>query len=455
MTFNPNPINVTAQAGVATAFTVSATPLVPSEFTGVTTLYGFISDSNNIISTTLNITQTAPTTYTATLYTSPSIAAGTYTGTMQLTLCEDPNCVNMYPGSPWTDPYTITITQAAGAGSSGTILTVAGNASAGYSGDGSFATIAQLNQPRNMIFDNSGNYYITDFTNNRIREVATADTISTIVGNGTAGYGGDGQGANTASINGPWGVVMDGTGNLYFADSANNRIRKVSSINGTISTIAGTGAAGFSGDGAAATAAVLNDPTCLAMDHAGNLYVCDTANNRIRKITPGGTISTVAGNGTEGYSSDGIAATNSALNDPEGLVFDSNNNMYISDYGNNRIREVTSSTGTISTVAGTGAAGYSGDNGVALNAKLNSPRGITIDTSNNLYFADSINNVVRKITAGGIISTIAGTGKAGFSGDNGPATLAQLTLPSGVAFDASGNLYVVDTGNSVIRRILK
>jgi sugar lactone lactonase YvrE len=143
------------------------------------------------------------------------------------------------------------------------------------------------------------------------------------------------------------------------------------------------------------------------------------------------------------------------LNDPEGLVFDSNNNMYISDYGNNRIREVTSSTGTISTVAGTGAAGYSGDNGVALNAKLNSPRGITIDTSNNLYFADSINNVVRKITAGGIISTIAGTGKAGFSGDNGPATLAQLTLPSGVAFDASGNLYVVDTGNSVIRRILK
>jgi uncharacterized protein YjiK len=129
--------------------------------------------------------------------------------------------------------------------------------------------------------------------------------------------------------------------------------------------------------------------------------------------------------------------------------------MYISDYGNNRIREVTSSTGTISTVAGTGAAGYSGDNGVALNAKLNSPRGITIDTSNNLYFADSINNVVRKITAGGIISTIAGTGKAGFSGDNGPATLAQLTLPSGVAFDASGNLYVVDTGNSVIRRILK
>jgi sugar lactone lactonase YvrE len=287
-----------------------------------------------------------------------------------------------------------------------------------------------------------------------VRKVTTAGKISTITGTGVAGYGGDGQIATGGTINGPWGIAMDVSGNIFIADSANNRIRKISGTTGVISTYAGTGTAGYGGDGGAAASAVLNNPSCLAIDNNGNLYVCDTANNRIRMITPGGgTITTVAGNGTEGYSADGVAATTSALNDPEGVAFDSNNNMFIADYGNNRIREVAIGSGLISTVAGTGVSGYAGDNGSPILAKLHGPRGVAIDVHNAIYFADSINNVVRKVTLGGTISTIAGNGTAGYSGDNGPATLAKLTLPSGVILDGSGNIYVVDTGNNVIRRI--
>ncbi len=235
------------------------------------------------------------------------------------------------------------------------ITTVAGNGIGSYSGDGGQATAANLNTPSGVAFDAAGNLYIADVNNNRIRKVTTAGAISTVAGNGTGGYSGDGGQATNAELNNPRGVACDATGNLYIADFENNRIRKVTTV-GVISTVAGNGTGGYSGDGGQATVAELNQPIGVTLDTAGNLYIADTYNNRIRIVTTAGVISTVAGNGTGGYSGDGGQATATELYTPAGITFDAAGNLYIGDVENNRIRKVTT-VGVISTVTGNGIPG--------------------------------------------------------------------------------------------------
>src|SRR3984893_10596563 len=336
------------------------------------------------------------------------------------------------------------------------ISTVAGNGTAGYSGDGGAATSAGLNRTEGVATDSAGNLYIADWQNNRIRKVdAGTGVITTVAGNGTAGFSGDGAAATSAMLKGPTGVVVDNAGNLYIADQANNRVRKVYAGTGVITTIAGTGTAAFSGDGGAATSAAMYSPTDLTFDSAGNLYIADNANNRIRKVAVGtGVITTYAGNGTAGFAGDGGAATSAALNQPAGIVIDSAGNLYIADVSNNRIRKVAAGTGVITTYAGSGTAGFSGDGGAATSAKFSTPARVTLDKAGNLFVVDQGNNRVREIFQGtGIITTVAGNGTVGFSGDGGPGTAGAFNTPLGIAIDSAGSLYISDFGNNRIRKL--
>jgi sugar lactone lactonase YvrE len=295
-----------------------------------------------------------------------------------------------------------------------------------------------------------GNLYIADTGNYRVREVAANGIISTVAGGGSIGYSGDGGPATSAGLNYPYGVAVDVAGNLYIADFFNSRVRKVAT-NGTISTVAGGGGS-YPGDGGPATNAVLGNVTGVAVDVAGNLYIADPDNNRIRKVAANGTISTVAGNGTLGYSGDGGPATSAQLWSPDGVAVDVAGNLYIADGNNNRIRKVATN-GMISTVAGNGSLGYSGDGGPATSAQMDFPWGLAVDSVGNLYIADGNNNRIRKVATNGTISTVAGNGSYGYSGDGGPATSAELSGAYGVALDAAGNLYIADTYNCRIRKV--
>lgn len=346
----------------------------------------------------------------------------------------------------------------------GSINTVAGNAIAGYSGDGGLATSAELSNPTGVAVDTIGNIYIADSANNRIRMVtASTGVITTVAGNGTAGYNNsDGVAATSANLNSPHGVAVDTAGNIYIADTGNHRIRKVTvttEINsgvtpGYIYTVAGNGTAGSTGNGGAATSAMLNSPYGVAVDTGGNIYIADTNNYRIRKVTvSSGVISTVAGNGTVGFTGDGGLATNAELHIPYGVAVDSVGNIYIADLYNQRIRKVTAATGNISTVAGNGTVGSNGDSGPATSANLFNPYGVAVDSAGNIYIADRYNQRIRKVTAAtGNISTAAGTGTAGYNGD-GIATSATLNYPYGVAADTAGNIYIADTANQRIRAV--
>jgi sugar lactone lactonase YvrE len=337
-----------------------------------------------------------------------------------------------------------------------TITTVAGNGTQGYSGDGGPATSAELNGPGVVVVDTVGNLFIAELHNNSIRKVAAGTgTITTVAGNGIAGYNGDGGPATSAELNYPSGVDVDNQGNLYIADTSNYRIRKVDGNTGTITTVAGNGIGGYSGDGGPATSAELNTPGGVRVDNAGNLFIADTSNHVIRKVAAGtGTITTVAGNGTKGYSGDGGPATSAELHYPDGVTVDSAGNLYIADTNNNRVREVAAGTGTITTVAGNGMPGYSGDGGPATSAELFSPYVAWVDSANDLYIADTNNQVIRKVASGtGIISTVAGTGTVGYSGDGAPATSAEMNLPFSVALDGPGNLYITDFGSDRIRKV--
>jgi len=274
-----------------------------------------------------------------------------------------------------------------------------------------------------------------------------ADTIYTMAGNGTQGFSGDGGPATGAQLNIPSGVAVDAAGSLYIADASNSRVRKVS--NGVISTVAGNGGPGFSGDNYPATSTELFAPSGVAVDSAGNLYIADTSNFRIREVS-NGVITTVAGNGTQGFSGDNGPATSAQLYDVCGVAIDSVGNLYIADGNGNRVRKV--SNGVITTVAGNGVAGFSGDNGPATSAQLAGPWGVAVDSAGNLYIADGNNNRIREVS-NGVITTIAGSGVAGFSGDNGPATNARLAGPTGVAVDSAGSLYIADTNNDLIRKV--
>ena len=334
---------------------------------------------------------------------------------------------------------------------SGIITTVAGNGTVNYGGDGGPATTASLYNPVGVAFDGTGNFYIADQQNHRIRKVATSGIITTVAGNGLFTYGGDGGAATAANLANPSGVAVDGTGNLYIADALNQRIRKVAT-NGIITTVAGNGTIGFSGDGGTATAASLNNPVGIAVDAAGNLYIADSQNNRIRQVTTSGIISTVAGTGTTGYGGDGGAATAASFNYTAGVALDGNGNLYIADQGNHRIRKVATN-GIITTVAGTGTAGFSGDGGAATAANLANPASVVADGMGNLYMADYGNNRIRQVTPSGIITTVAGNGSHGFSGDGGLATAAVLDNPFNVAVDALGNLYISDSDNQRVRKV--
>ncbi|MGE7271105.1 fibronectin type III domain-containing protein [Brevibacillus panacihumi] len=337
------------------------------------------------------------------------------------------------------------------AATSSIIDTVAGLGSPGYSGDGGPATSAEMNYPTGVAVDSSGNLYIAEYANNLVRKVDASGQISTVAGTGSLGFSGDEGPATSAQLNRPYGVAVDDSGNLYISDYFNNRIRKVDA-SGKISTVAGTGTRGYSGDGGPATLAQLYYPTGVAVDSSGSLYIVDNANNRIRKVDTSGQISTVAGMGTSGYSGDGGPATSAQLNYPNGVTVDSNGNLYIADSSNHRIRKVDTS-GTISTVAGNGNLGYSGDGGPATWYTLNGPTGVAVDGSGNLYIADNSNNRIRKVDVSGMISTIAGTGKDGYSGDGGPATSAQLRSPYGVVVESNGNLYLSDGRNHRVRKL--
>jgi len=323
------------------------------------------------------------------------------------------------------------------------ITTVAGNGAAGSSGDLGPATSASLNQPGGVFVDASGNLFIADTTNNRIQKVSAGGTITTFVGTGGL--------TALPALNQPGGVFVDASGNLFIADTGNDQIREVPASGGKVTIIAGGGSYGYYGDGGLATSAALNEPAGVFVDASGNVFVADTFNNVIRKFMVGGNITTVAGNNIQGFSGDNGLATSAELNLPTGVFVDAAGNIFIADRGNNRIRKV-SSGGTITTIAGDNNQGFSGDNGPATSAALYSPTGVAVDTSGNVFIAATFNNRIREIS-GGIITTVAGNGNNGFSGDNGPATSASLARPGGVALDASGNLFIADTNNNRIREV--
>ncbi|MDW8169332.1 MAG: hypothetical protein RML74_12745 [Acidobacteriota bacterium] len=385
------------------------------------------------------------------------------------------------------------------------ITTIAGTGSSGFGGDGGSAKNAQLSNPRGVAVDAAGNIYIADTGNHRIRKVDGSGNISTVAGDGTRGFGGDGGAATAARLNSPVAVAISPSGDLLIVDAGNHRIRKVSG--GTITTIAGTGLPMFSGDGGPAAQASLNVPMHVVFDNAGNLYVADSGNNRVRKIDPSGVITTVAGSSARGFSGDGGSALQARLNMPVALALGDDGTLFIADSGNNRVRAVDpqgvirtvagggigdggdprqatlnlpygvavdkrgrlyiadtehhrirrltlgAENPRIETIAGTGLSGYNGDERPAIEARLNSPRGLAVDAEGNLYIADTFNHRVRKITPDGVITTVAGTGRAGFSGDGGLATRAELRLPLAVAVDAEGRLYIADAGNNRVRRV--
>jgi uncharacterized protein (TIGR03437 family) len=372
--------------------------------------------------------------------------------------------------------------------STGLLTIVAGTGTAGYTGDNGPAADAQLTYPDGLAFDAAGNLYIADGTNNVVREVSNG-IITTIAGTGKSGFSGDGGPATSAMLSQPHGIAVDASSNLYIADSGNSRIREVS--NGTITTIAGNGnevppATVISG--ALATSSPLLLPMGVAIDANGDVYISDYIQPNILKISGGiitivatavpaatgiavdskgnlfvavsanstmdmisnGVVTVIAGDDIAGFSGDGGLAIDARLNDPLGVAVDASGNIYIADSKNMRVRRV--SAGIITTIVGAGAGGLAGDGGPPANAQLFAPSAIAQDSSGNLYIADTGNNVVRKVS-GGIITTIAGNGVAGYTGDGGPATSAQLRAPAGVTVDAAGNLFIADTGNGVIRKV--
>lgn len=313
--------------------------------------------------------------------------------------------------------------------------------------NGSEATAITLDSPNGLVFDSTGNLFIADTDDNIVLEVNLAGVVSTVAGSGVQGFAGDGGAAASAQLDTPTGVAVDANGNIYIADSHNNRIREVSG--GNITTIAGTGAAGFSGDSGAATSATLAMPTAVCVDAKGNLYIADTNNNRIREIA-GGVINTVAGNGQQMFSGDGGLATAAALDSPIGVAVDSNLNIYIGDTHNQRVRMVTVSSGIITTIAGTGIKGFTTD-GSALAAALASPSGVWVDSTGTVYVADADNHRIRTISGANVV-TIAGNGLQGYSGDAGASTSASLNTPRAVT--ASGNsTFFSDTLNNRVREV--
>lgn len=316
----------------------------------------------------------------------------------------------------------------------------------GNSGDGGPAVNAECANPFYVAADAAGNVYISDQNNNKVRKVNTSGIITTFAGTGNATFGGDGGSANFAHLYGPCGMAFDASGNMYITDAMNNRIRKVDQF-GIITTFAGNGTAGYSGDGGLAINAQINLPRDVAVDAAGNVYIADAGNLRIRKVDPSGNITTYAGTGVSGWQGDGGPATGANLEVLSSIAVDGSDNLYI--VTGPRVRKVNTS-GIISTYAGSGPGTFSGDGGPATSAKI-SALGIAFDSAGNLYIADAYNNRIRMVNTSGIISTFAGNGVASGGGDGQLATIAQLNNPQSVAVNASGNVIISDSWNNRVR----
>ncbi len=395
-------------------------------------------------------------------------------------------CGSNVVGDPEGGLYVSGCDQVQKIDASGHVTLVAGTGAYSSTGDGGPATRATLMAPGPLALDATGNLYIAEVNGYRVRQVDRAGVIATVAGNGSFSFAGDGGQATDAQLTSASDVALDASGNAYIADWANHRVRRVSR-SGVITTFAGDGEDGYSGDGGRATAAALRYPSNIALDTAGNVYIASYLNFRIRKVGIDGTISTVAGNGTVGYTGDGGPATSASIGYTGGLAVDRSGNLFIADNGAHRVRKVDSG-GNISTVVGTGEEGFGGDGGPAIAAQLKYPNGLTVDDAGNLFIADTFNGKIRKVTPDGGISSIAdvgwalgitsdgggglfvgdgarvlhvtptgtaavaGTGARGLSGDGGPATSAQLSGVGGLAFDGS-DLYIADTQNGRIRKV--
>jgi len=399
-----------------------------------------------------------------------------YTGPFTVSQSETLYVANQNQAGGWGSVASATFTinnqvtvPPAGTLTPGEITTVAGDGDVGYSGDNGPDTGAWLDDPNSVAVDASGNLYIADSSNNCIRKVSASGIITTVAGDGSAGYSGDNGLATSAELNRPYGVAVDASGNLYIADTYNQRIRKVS-VSGIITTVAGNGysdgstlainSGGYTGDGGPATSAELNAPLAVAVDQSGNLYIADTYNNRIRKVSSSGAITTVAGNGQGGLfggnSGDSGPATSAELAQPTGVAVDASGNIYIiSDQYNNCIRKVDTS-GVITTVGyGGSIQGYTSPEVLSTNgAAVSLPAGVAVDASGNLYCSDGYDCVRRIDPATGASAIVAGkVGTTGYSGDGGPATAAELNCPDGVAVDSSGDIFIADSNNNRIREV--
>ena len=335
------------------------------------------------------------------------------------------------------------------AAATGIITAFAGTGVAGYSGDGGPATNALIDGPTGLCVKSTGEVIISDTINTCLRQVSITNSISTLPMT-------VGPGLNAPQRAAPYYDTAQKKLFLYIADSANHRIRKLDTATNALVTVAGTGTAGWAGDGGQATAARLNTPSGVTVDASGNLYIADTANHIIRMVTAAtGVIETVAGTGDGSYNSEGHA-TIKRVNSPSGVAVDTSGNIYVADTSNHRIRKFTVG-GNISTVAGTGIAGYSGDGGAATAAQITGPQAVAVDGAGNIYIADTGNHALRLVNIyTGFISTMAGTGLGGYNGDMQPAVTAKLSSPSGVALGrikGGGRIFISDTGNNRIRTL--
>ncbi|HLP50064.1 MAG TPA: T9SS type A sorting domain-containing protein [Chitinophagales bacterium] len=345
-----------------------------------------------------------------------------------------------------------------------TIITIAGTGASGFSGDGQPATAAVFRDIYDVAIDNNGNILIADCSNSRIRKIdAVTGIISTIAGNSNTiggGFSGDGGLATQAQLSFPYSIAVDTANNIFVADNSNNRIRKIDAVTGIITTVAGTGAYDYTGDGGQAVNATLKRPRAITIDKSNNIYICDFGNHCIRKVNSStGVITTIAGTGTAGFSGDDGPAVAADLNSPFGMALDTSNNLFVADLQNQRIRKIDLSSGLISTYAGTGytdSTGYgsfSGDGGPAILAELNQPHALEFDREGYLFFADDKARRIRRISPAGTISTVAGNGVAGFAGDGGPALMASFKGINGMCFNQQNELFVADVLNQRIRKI--
>jgi sugar lactone lactonase YvrE len=335
-------------------------------------------------------------------------------------------------------------------GEVGDIHVVVGSGKSGYSGDGGPAMFAELNVPSMVFLDGKGQLYVVDTSNHRVRLIAPNGTIRTVAGNGQRTYSQDGGHALKTAFMTPSSITVDRAGYMYISEWTGHRIRRVDP-DGRVWTVAGNGQSGYVGEGLNAVETSLWTPAHIFLDGNGNLYLSEWHANRIRRIAPDGTITTVAGNGNPGQAGDGGPATKASINSPNGIFVNDDGTLYIADLGNNRVRRVDPD-GIITTVAGEGTPGWSGDGGPATDAKLNRPSGVFVDAAGDLYIADTRNKRIRRVNKLGFIETVAGGGHTA-PHDGGKATESLFRSPSDVFVDQKGDLYVTDGSLRMVRRV--